>query len=44
MYLYLPSLYLKDGTMAFSGYLFKSLIFGGSYFGAMKLIDYLSAL
>lgn len=42
LYKYLPSLFIKDGTMSFGGYLFKSGIFGILYFVIMRLINYMS--
>lgn len=42
LYLYLPSLFIKDGNMNFIGYLVKSLMFGGFYYGLMKLINYVN--
>lgn len=41
-YKYLPNLFIGDGTMSFSGYLFKSSLFGALYFIIIKAIDYLS--
>ena len=38
----LPMLFLKDGRPTFGGYVTKSLIFGGLYFGINKLTHYLS--
>jgi hypothetical protein len=42
LFLYLPSLFIKDGNMNFIGYLVKSLLFGGFYYGLMKLINYIN--
>ena len=38
----LPSLFLKDGSLTFGGYITKSLIFGSLFFGINKLTRYLS--
>lgn len=42
LFKYIPSLFIKDGSMSFGGHIFKSLLFGASYYIIMKLINYLS--
>lgn len=42
LFRYLPSLFVKDGTLSFGGHLFKSGIFGVVYFVIMRLINYMS--
>ena len=34
---YLPALFSRDGNPLFSGYLFKTVIFGGAFYGLTKL-------
>lgn len=42
LFKHIPSLFVKDGTPSFGGHLFKSTLFGLSYFALMKLINYMS--
>ena len=42
LYTYVPSLFVKDGTLAFSGYLAKSAAFGATYFLLTKAMKALS--
>jgi hypothetical protein len=41
LFTYLPSLFIKDGNMNFIGYLVKSLLFGGVYYGIIKFLNYI---
>jgi hypothetical protein len=41
LFTYIPSLFIKDGNMNFIGYLVKSLLFGGVYYGIIKLVNYI---
>jgi len=40
LYTYLPALFLKDGNLNLSGFLFKSILFGLLYYVLSKLINY----
>ena len=40
----LPSLFSKDNNPTFGGYLLKTAMFGGSFYGIMKLTKYLSEM
>ena len=42
LFKYVPSLFIKDGTLSFGGHVFKSCAFGVVYFLIMKGIDYMS--
>ena len=42
LFKYMPSLFIKDGTLSFGGHLFKSVSFGVIYFLIMKGINYMS--
>lgn len=42
LYNHIPSLFIKDGNPALSGYLFKSFIFSGLIYVIQKAIDYVS--
>ena len=42
LFKYMPSLFIKDGTLSFGGHLFKSVSFGVVYFLIMKGINYMS--
>ena len=42
LFKYIPSLFIKDGTLSFGGHLFKSVSFGVIYFLIMKGINYMS--
>jgi hypothetical protein len=44
MFMYLPNLFLKDGNLALSGILVKSLVFGVVYYGCTRLVDYMSVV
>ena len=41
---YIPAIFSKDGGPNFSGYLFKTLLFGGSFYLVQKGTKYLSQL
>jgi hypothetical protein len=41
---YIPSLFINDGNLGFSGYMFKALLFGIMYFSIIKTINYLSVV
>jgi hypothetical protein len=39
---FFPNLFLKDGNLNISGYLTKTVLFGGLFFGMNKITNYLS--
>lgn len=42
LFKYIPNLFVKDGHLSFGGYLFKSLLFGSTFFGLTKFVNYMS--
>lgn len=42
LFIFLPALFNKDGNPNLYGYIFNSIIFGLSYFGLQKLLDYIN--
>lgn len=42
LYQYIPLLFIKDGHMAFQGYLFKSILFGSVFIAITKIIQFIS--
>lgn len=40
LYKFIPSLFTSEKSLTFNGFVFKAALFGGLYFGVMKVIDY----
>jgi len=41
---HVPSLFTNDNNLSLSGYILKTVLFGGSFYGLTKLIKYVSEL
>ena len=44
LFLYIPALFIKEGSLSLGGYIFKTFLFGSIYYGVCKFMTRLSSI